>query len=304
MLRNKSPVNSTASSNSKTSSNFLANVTPGGGGSDDDKLYRTGGGPPESSAAAAAGGICSPTRKLTHRRGYSHGSLNPTSNIVTTTSAINAGNTSFHYVNTLGRTSVNSSEMQLSEKRNQQSALISKNFLHQPNNNNNSEQQQQPSMMKANSNDYIQTDGFDSSNHHISITNPQSTPNEDTKRAISQIEQKIRKTKEALKMEQVRCNENVNEYLRLTSNAQSSQGQRIKSVFEKNNFKSTQRISRYQKKLKRYEETLKNIKESGIYYRHTRERLRDVGTNIKEGISGLSGGVIEGIRSGIHTAGE
>src|SRR5699024_8834964 len=41
-----------------------------------------------------------------------------------------------------------------------------------------------------------------------------------------------------------------------------------------------------------------------IYYRHTRERLRDVGTNIKEGITGLSGGVIEGIKSGIHTAGE
>lgn len=146
--------------------------------------------------------------------------------------------------------------------------------------------------------------GTHSHHHHHNSSSNNNTPSEETKRAIAQYEQKIRRTKELIKEEQMRCNENVNEYLKLSANAELSQGQRIKSVFEKNNQKSAQRISKYQKKLKRYDQCIKDIKERGIYYRHTRERLRDLGTNVKEGISGLSGGVIEGIKSGIHTAGE
>lgn len=285
MLRNKSPVNTTASFNSKSSSNFLANVTV-----DDNKLCKQ-----DHSTS-----LSSPQRKLTHRRGYSHGSyssLNPSTN-----PNILLVNSSLNYGSTLGRVANSSLEVQLSEKSKRiYPNHLSSSYLHQNN------PYEQSHIMKTNSNDIVATDEISSSpNSHFNSTNYQSssTPNEDTKRAIIHYEQKIRKTKEAIKNEQLKCNENVNEYLRLSSNAQTAQSQRIKSVFEKNNQKSTHRIARYQKKLKRYDETLNEIKERGTYYRHTRERLRDVGTNIKEGISGLSGGVIEGIKSGIHTAGE
>lgn len=173
--------------------------------------------------------------------------------------------------------------------------------------------------MKSGSNDVLSGDdsnpySYQPSPNYHPILSPTSSLNNNTsqqptsseaQKAIARIEEKIRQIKESMKHEQGRCNENVNEYLKLSSNiADPTQVVRVKSAFEKNNQKSAQKISRYQKKLKHYEQELINVKEHGIINRHTRERLRDVRTNIKEGISGLSGGVLEGIKSGIHTAGE
>lgn len=226
--------------------------------------------------------------KPTHRRGFSQGSLNsPQVNTsVTSATTSNYSNVPFNS-SSLNRGTTNSSSEVFENKR-----QTINNFM---------------SLMGEASTNMRKTAGSSDrlssgeENFHQSI----SSPNDDQLRAITKIEKKIRLMKEEIKKEQMRCNENVNEYLKLTSNSSDpTQTARIKSVFEKNNQKSTRRISRYQKKLNRYDHEMKDIKEKGIINRHTRERLRDVGTNIKEGITGLSGGVIEGIRSGIHSAGE
>ena len=47
--------------------------------------------------------------------------------------------------------------------------------------------------------------------------------------------------------------ENVNEYLRLSSNADKQQQQRIKQLFEKKNQKSTQTVAQLQRKLESYQ---------------------------------------------------
>ncbi len=47
--------------------------------------------------------------------------------------------------------------------------------------------------------------------------------------------------------------ENVNEYLRLSSNADKQQQQRIKQLFEKKNQKSTQNVAQLQRKLENYQ---------------------------------------------------
>lgn len=213
-------------------------------------------------------------------------------------------NSPLGYVGTLGRTANSSLEVQLSHPNH-----YSANYLNHLSKEYISPLEQSNIMKTHSSNEALSSDdnvaSYPSSANAVSH-GPNNT-SEDAKRAvayIAHIELKIRRTKELIKEEQVKCNENVNEYLKLSANAESSQKQSIKTVFEKNNQKSAQRISRYQKKMKRYDQNIKDIKERGIYTRHTRERLRDVGTNIKEGISGLSGGVIEGIKSGIHTAGE
>ena len=297
-----------------------------------------------NSSTATTNLVTSPQHKPTHRRGFSHGSYSSMSASAAAAAAAAGSpnillvNSPLGYVGTLGRAGMgnNSLEVQLNQHH---ANHYSANYLNHLSGNKeyggsplSAEQQM---MMKtaaaASSNEALSSDdnvaplhavsanashiaanyatggsssGTHSHHHHHNSSSSNNTPSEETKRAIAQYEQKIRRTKELIKEEQMRCNENVNEYLKLSANAELSQGQRIKSVFEKNNQKSAQRISKYQKKLKRYDQCIKDIKERGIYYRHTRERLRDLGTNVKEGISGLSGGVIEGIKSGIHTAGE
>lgn len=226
--------------------------------------------------------------KPTHRRGYSQGSLNSPQVNTSAASASTStyANAPFNSLS-LNRGTTNSSSEVFENKR-----QTINNFM--------SMMGESPASIRntAGSSDRLSSG---EENLHQSL----SSPNDDQLRAISKLEKKIRLMKEEIKKEQMKCNENVNEYLKLTSNSSDpTQTARIKSVFEKNNQKSTRRISRYQKKLNRYDHEMKDIKEKGIINRHTRERLRDVGTNIKEGITGLSGGVIEGIRSGIHSAGE
>ncbi|XP_053213398.1 transmembrane and coiled-coil domains protein 1-like [Panonychus citri] len=128
------------------------------------------------------------------------------------------------------------------------------------------------------------------------------------KAAIEHYQAKIMRTKEAIKAEQTSRDENVNEYLKLAANADKVQTQRIKSMFEKKNQKSAHTIAQLQKKLDSYLKRIRDIENYGIQalHQHSRSKamlsnvghgLKGVGTNIKEGISGLSEGVIGSIKS-------
>lgn len=81
--------------------------------------------------------------------------------------------------------------------------------------------------------------------------------------------------------------DNVNEYLKLASNADKAQVQRIKAVFEKKNQKSAQCIQQLQKKLESYNKKLKDLElkasqaVSHHHHRQPREVLRDVGQGLK-----------------------
>lgn len=79
--------------------------------------------------------------------------------------------------------------------------------------------------------------------------------------------------------------ENVNEYLKLASNADKQQLQRIKNVFEKKNQKSAQTIAQLQKKLENYTKRIRDMEKSGYsshhHHRQPKEVLRDVGQGLK-----------------------
>ncbi|XP_067121226.1 transmembrane and coiled-coil domains protein 2 isoform X2 [Centruroides vittatus] len=119
-----------------------------------------------------------------------------------------------------------------------------------------------------------------------------------TRAAIEHVQQKIIRTRELIKDEQTTRDENVNEYLKLAANADRQQLQRIKSVFEKKNQKSAQTIAQLQKKLENYNKRIKDLETHGLSSSHWQPRevlrdmgqgLKDVGANIKEGITGFSG---------------
>ena len=153
-----------------------------------------------------------------------------------------------------------------------------------------------------------------SSNDELDSLIPQSSDAQRLRTVLDHFHSKIIRTKESIKTEQNSRDENVNEYLKLAANADKNQLLRIKSVFEKKNQKSAQTIAYLQKKLDNYNKKIKEIELHGCHHKQTREMLRDfgqglkdVGVNIKEGVTGLSGGVFGGIKSGIsgiHSAGE
>ncbi|XP_068248742.1 transmembrane and coiled-coil domains protein 1 isoform X3 [Palaemon carinicauda] len=122
-----------------------------------------------------------------------------------------------------------------------------------------------------------------------------------TREVLDHIQAKIQKTKDLIKEEQKARDENVNEYLKLAANADRQQLARIKAVFEKKNQKSAALIQQLQKKLENYQKRLREIETHGliIAHRQPKEVLRDmgqglknVGGNIRDGITGLSGTVI------------
>lgn len=78
---------------------------------------------------------------------------------------------------------------------------------------------------------------------------------------LDNLQQKILKVKEQLKIEQTARDENVAEYLKLVSSADKQQVGRIKQVFEKKNQKSAQNIAQMQKKLEQYH---RKMKDSGV----------------------------------------
>ncbi|XP_043252235.1 transmembrane and coiled-coil domains protein 2 isoform X3 [Colletes gigas] len=127
--------------------------------------------------------------------------------------------------------------------------------------------------------------------------------------AIEHIQSKIAKTRELIRIEQTTRDENVNEYLKLAANADKQQLTRIKAVFEKKNQKSAHSISQLQKKLESYTKKLKYYELNGApaSHRQPREVLRDmgqglknVGGNIRDGITGFSGSVMSKPREFAH----
>ncbi|KAJ0171115.1 hypothetical protein K1T71_013314 [Dendrolimus kikuchii] len=128
--------------------------------------------------------------------------------------------------------------------------------------------------------------------------------------AIAHLNNKIERTKDLIRLEQTIRDDNVNEYLKLAANADKQQLQRIKAVFEKKNQKSALCIAQLQKKLEGYNKRIKNWEQygtSGQAHRQPREVLRDmgqglknVGGNIRDGITGLGGSVMAAPREFAH----
>nr|XP_026485976.1 transmembrane and coiled-coil domains protein 2 isoform X7 [Vanessa tameamea] len=128
--------------------------------------------------------------------------------------------------------------------------------------------------------------------------------------AIAHLNSKIERTKDLIRLEQTIRDDNVNEYLKLAANADKQQLQRIKAVFEKKNQKSALCIVQLQKKLDGYNKRIKNWEQhgtSGQSHRQPREVLRDmgqglknVGGNIRDGITGLGGSVMSAPREFAH----
>lgn len=121
---------------------------------------------------------------------------------------------------------------------------------------------------------------------------------------IELIQAKINKIKEQIKEEQTTRDENVNEYLKLSSNVEDkNQLTRLKKVFEKKNQKSAQEISKLQKKLDSYTKKLESLTKkvqgtSGGSWQPNTDRTRML-RDLKDGISGLSSGVMSGLKSGL-----
>ncbi|XP_043471242.1 transmembrane and coiled-coil domains protein 1 isoform X2 [Leptopilina heterotoma] len=129
------------------------------------------------------------------------------------------------------------------------------------------------------------------------------------RQAIEHIQSKIDRTRDLIRVEQTTRDENVNEYLKLAASADKQQLTRIKTVFEKKNQRSAHTISQLQKKLDSYTKKLKNYEINGAptSHRQPREVLRDmgqglknVGGNIRDGITGFSGSVMSKPREFAH----
>ncbi|KAL3275130.1 hypothetical protein HHI36_019900 [Cryptolaemus montrouzieri] len=131
-----------------------------------------------------------------------------------------------------------------------------------------------------------------------------------TSALLEQLGTKIVKTKDLMRMEQKLRDDNVNEYLELAAKTEDKlQVQRIKAVFEKKNQKSAQAISQLQKKLDSYQKRVSELERHGLMqsHRQPREMLRDmgqglknVGGNIRDGITGFSGSVMSKPREFAH----
>ncbi|XP_029952534.1 transmembrane and coiled-coil domain protein 3-like [Salarias fasciatus] len=104
---------------------------------------------------------------------------------------------------------------------------------------------------------------------------------------LDNLQQKILKVTEQLKIEHTARDENVAEYLKLMNSADKQQVGRIKQVFEKKNQKSAQNIAQMQKKLEQYHRKMKDSeiqlspsphahKHSTIPRESPRELLRDM----------------------------
>ncbi|XP_076288016.1 transmembrane and coiled-coil domain 2 protein Dmtn [Lasioglossum baleicum] len=156
---------------------------------------------------------------------------------------------------------------------------------------------------------YHATQSFLSNGSSELITDDVDSNSARVSQAIEHIQSKIANTRELIRIEQTTRDENVNEYLKLAANADKQQLIRLKSVFEKKNQKSAHSISQLQKKLDSYTKKLKNYELNGApaSHRQPREVLRDmgqglknVGGNIRDGITGFSGTVMSKPREFAH----
>jgi len=106
-------------------------------------------------------------------------------------------------------------------------------------------------------------------------------------KALDQFQAKMERTKQQIKEEQNSRDENVDEYLRLSSCADRQQLSRIKQVFEKKNQKSAASIAQLQKKLENYQRKVRDIEHGTIpHNKQPKEVLKDVGKGIKSGVVG------------------
>ncbi|CAG2107138.1 unnamed protein product [Medioppia subpectinata] len=226
------------------------------------------------------------TRIKQHTRGFSQGSYTPQD-----------------MAHTLGRTSNSSAEDHLNSNDNNTAANNHRELATHSANLCTNGSGGEVTAIQSSLQNFSSTDELDS-------LLPHSSDAQRTRALIEHFHTKIIRTKESIKTEQNSRDENVNEYLKLAANADKNQLTRIKSVFEKKNQKSAQTIAHLQKKLDNYNKKIKETEARGLsagHHKQTREMLRDfgqglkdVGVNIKEGVTGLSGGVF-GV---IHSAGE
>ncbi|XP_056628904.1 transmembrane and coiled-coil domains protein 1 [Triplophysa dalaica] len=126
-----------------------------------------------------------------------------------------------------------------------------------------------------------------------------------TQQAIAQLQQKILKLKEQLRIEQAARDDNVAEYLKLAGSANDKQHSiRIKQVFEKKNQKSAANIAQLQRKLEHYHRRLRDAEHSGVQrqpkdvLRDMQQGLRDVGSRV---ITGISEGVVDSFKGGLSS---
>ncbi|XP_037627699.1 transmembrane and coiled-coil domains protein 1 isoform X3 [Sebastes umbrosus] len=131
-----------------------------------------------------------------------------------------------------------------------------------------------------------------------------STPDpQRTKQAIAQLQQKILKLTEQIKIEQTARDDNVAEYLKLANNADKQQSTRIKQVFEKKNQKSAQTIQQLQRKLEHYHRKLREVEHNGIP-RQPKDVLRDMQQGLKDvgaKVTGFSEGVVDSVKGGLSS---
>ncbi|KAM6977280.1 transmembrane and coiled-coil domains protein 1 isoform 2-T2 [Aplochiton taeniatus] len=124
-----------------------------------------------------------------------------------------------------------------------------------------------------------------------------------TKQAIAQLQQKILKLTEQIKIEQTARDDNVAEYLKLANNADKQQSARIKQVFEKKNQKSAQSIQQLQRKLEHYHRKLREVEHNGIP-RQPKDVLRDMQQGLKDvgaKVTGFSEGVVDSVKGGLSS---
>ncbi|XP_060787548.1 transmembrane and coiled-coil domains protein 1 isoform X4 [Neoarius graeffei] len=127
-----------------------------------------------------------------------------------------------------------------------------------------------------------------------------------TRQAIAQLQQKILRLTEQLRIEQAARDENVAEYLKLANNTNDKQQScRIKQVFEKKNQKSAATIAQLQRKLDHYRRRLREAEHGGDaarqhkgVLRDVQQGLRDVGARV---ITGLNDGVVNSVRGGLSS---
>uniref|UniRef100_G3N7S8 Transmembrane and coiled-coil domain family 2 n=1 Tax=Gasterosteus aculeatus aculeatus TaxID=481459 RepID=G3N7S8_GASAC len=143
------------------------------------------------------------------------------------------------------------------------------------------------------------------SDSNISADAAPATAPQRTRAALEHLQQKVLKVTEQIRVEQEARDDNVAEYLKLAHNADKQQASRIKQVFEKKNQKSAQTIAHLHKKLEHYHKKLKEIEQNGParqpkdVLRDMQQGLKDVGANVRAGISGFGGGVVEGVKGGV-----
>ncbi|KAL4658546.1 transmembrane and coiled-coil domains protein 2-like [Arapaima gigas] len=143
------------------------------------------------------------------------------------------------------------------------------------------------------------------SDNNVSLETPEGPDPQRARAAIEHLQQKILKITEQIRVEQEARDDNVAEYLKLAHNADKQQAARIKQVFEKKNQKSAQTIAHLHKKLEHNHKKLKEIEQNGPsrqpkdVLRDMQQGLKDVGANVRAGISGFGGGVVEGVKGGV-----